>query len=98
MPSTFVLPEGVGALGRSRDKSGQERRESCPALELPREMSTDVPYVGVLSRGTRGRQGETHICENTHTLTQVPVSYGNDDKSNTCITQKSHRETYRQWG
>lgn len=67
MPNTFVLPEGVGALGRSRDKLGQERRESHPALELPREKSTDMPCVGVPSRGARGRQGETHICVNTHT-------------------------------
>lgn len=105
MPGTFVLPEGVGALGRSRDKLGQERRESRPALELPREMSTDVPCVGVPSRGARRRQGETHICVNTHTHTHVQhahtqgqVSCGSDDKSDTCITQKSHRETGRNGG
>lgn len=63
----------MGALGRSRDKLGQERHESCLALELPQEMSTDVPYVGVPGRGARGRQGETHIYAHTQRGTGVMV-------------------------
>lgn len=72
MPNTFVLPGEVGALGKSKDKLGQERRESRPASELPREMST-VPYVGVSGRGARGKQGETHVRahEHTHTYTHT---------------------------
>lgn len=87
------MPEGVGALGRNRDKLGQERHESRLALELPREMSTDVPYVGV-----PGQRYQRQVGRNTHTHTHggVWVSWWGDANSDTYITHKSHRETEKE--
>lgn len=47
-----------------------------PWSYLGRCQQTSIPYVGVLSRGARGRQGETHMCKHTHTQhTHAPCTY-----------------------
>lgn len=69
LPSPLALAQGMGALGRSRDKLGQGVSHR-PASYLGRCQQTG-PHAGVPGRGARGRQGGAHVCANTHTWVWV---------------------------
>lgn len=66
MPSPPGLPQGMGALSRSRDKFGQESSESRPWSYLGRCQQMAPMLGSQVEVPEAGREEHIYVCKHTH--------------------------------